>query len=167
MAILSVVTEERLHSNIDTEGVLYQFKSENEVVLETKEQITEINEEVDVHSMLHIRNVGDEDLRILEEVKIPNLHAAEEVKVSDEVKVVVDTEHVVNVVEDFYISFNIDSYIFESNVRWLKFNFRLVQRCLFRMISRLCHCPWLLRNAQLFILCIHRLICLAYFSIDL
>lgn len=127
LATVCVVAEEQLNVN---EGVrvFYQFKSGNKEILEMKEQLTEVNEEVDTDSMLHIRGVGNDEVRVMEEVKVTKVHTAEEVKVREDVKVDVNTQHVVNVVEDFYISFNIDAYIFESDVHWLKFNFRLVHR---------------------------------------
>lgn len=122
LATVCVVAEEQLNVN---EGVrvFYQFKSGNKEILEMKEQLTEVNEEVDTDSMLHIRGVGNDEVRVMEEFKVTKLHTAEEVKVREDVKVDVNTQHVVNVVEDFYISFNIDAYIFESDVHWLKFNF--------------------------------------------
>lgn len=128
VAILCVRADEQLFSNINEEvRVFYKLKSGNKEIQEMKEQLTEVfSEEVDTDSMLHIRTVDNDEVRVMQEVKVGNLHNDEEVKVSEEVKVDVNTQHVVNVVEDFYISFAIDSYIFQSDVHWLKFNFRLV-----------------------------------------
>jgi heparanase len=117
VAVLCAMAEEQLDSNNNDGRVRVRVM---------KEQLTEVVEEVDTDSMLHIRTVvGSDEVRVVEELKVTDLlHSAEEVKVGDdEVKVDVDTTRIINVVEDFFVSFNIDSYIFEWNVQWLKFNF--------------------------------------------
>ena len=68
----------------------------------------------------------------------------------NDVKITVETDHVARTVDKHFLSYCIDSYVFQPDVRWLKFNFRFDLSLFesFQILSSMSKCPMNFLNTR-------------------